>query len=415
MGIIGRRVSNADRSKIERVANHMSQNSISPWPKFSEEEVNAVRDVLHSGKVNYWTGENGRQFEKEFAAYCGVSHGIALANGTVALELALKILDIGSGDEVIVPPRTFIATVSSVVLSGATPVFSDVDRDSQNITVDSIRESITPRTKAIIVVHLAGWPCDMDPIMELAKEFNLKVIEDCAQAHGARYQGRVVGSIGDVSAFSFCQDKIMTTGGEGGMLLTDDQALWERAWAYKDHGKSYDAIYRREQNPKEVFRWVHESFGTNWRMTEMQSAIGRIQLKKLDDWVQQRRANALVLAERLAVHEALRIPLPEDEIEHSYYKFYVFVRPDRLKDEWSRDRLIHAINAEGAPCFHGSCGEVYREKAFSDAGLAPADRLPVARELGECSLMFPVHPTLTEVDMHRIADAVDRVLTEAVS
>ncbi len=393
----------------------MSQNKISPWPQFSQEEVDAVGGVLHSGKVNYWTGDIGRQFEREFADYCGVSHGIVLANGTLALELALKVLDIGSGDEVIVPPRTFIATVSSVVLSGAIPVFADVDGDSQNLTANTIRECITPRTKAIIVVHLAGWSCDMDPIMELAREYGLKVIEDCAQAHGARYKGRVVGSIGDVAAFSFCQDKIMTTGGEGGMLLTNDQALWERAWAYKDHGKSYDAIYRRETSPEETFRWVHESFGTNWRMTEMQSAIGRIQLKKLGVWVERRRANAMVLAERLAKHDALRAPLPSAEYKHAYYKFYVFVRPDRLKAGWGRDRLIHAVNAEGAPCFHGSCSEVYRERAFADTGLVPPKRLPVARELGETSLMFPVHPTLIEMDMHRMADAVDRVLAEAVS
>ncbi len=393
----------------------MSKKEIISWPQYADDEIRAVCEILRSGKTGYWVGDNGRKFEREFAAYCGVSHGVALANGTVALELALKILDIGPGDEVIVLPRTFIATVSSVVLSGAIPVFADVDGDSQNLTANTIRECITPRTKAILVVHLAGWSCDLDPIMGLAREHGLKVIEDCAQAHGARYKGRAIGSFGDVAAFSFCQDKIMTTGGEGGMLVTNNEQSWERAWAYKDHGKSYDAIYRREPNPDENFRWVHESFGTNWRMTEMQSAIGRIQLKKLNDWVQQRRANAMVLAERLAKQDALRVPMPGNEIEHSYYKFYVFVRPDRLKVGWGRDRLIHAVNAEGAPCFHGSCSEVYRERAFADTGLAPPKRLPIARELGENSLMFPVHPTLTEMDMHRIADAVDRVLAEAVS
>ncbi|MCP3669570.1 MAG: DegT/DnrJ/EryC1/StrS aminotransferase family protein [Gammaproteobacteria bacterium] len=393
----------------------MSKKEIISWPQYADDEIGAVCEILQSGKTSYWIGDNGRKFESEFAAYCGVSHGVALANGTVALELALKILGIGPGDEVIVPPRTFIATVSSVVLSGATPVFADVDRDSQNILVDSIRKHITPRTKAIIVVHLAGWPCDMDPIMELAGEYGLKVIEDCAQAHGARYKGKLVGGFGDVAAFSFCQDKIMTTGGEGGMLVTNNEQSWERAWAYKDHGKSYDAIYRCEPNPDENFRWVHESFGTNWRMTEMQSAIGRVQLNKLDEWVELRRANAMVLAKRLAKHDALRVPLPSAEFEHSYYKFYAFVWPDKLKAGWSRDRLIHAVNAEGGACFHGSCSEVYRERAFADTGLAPLKRLPVARELGENSLMFPVHPTLSETDMHHIADAVDRVLTEAVS
>ncbi len=393
----------------------MSDLSFAAWPSFDSEEIKAVSDVLASNRVNYWTGENGRRFESEFAAYCGVSHGVVLANGTLALELALKILDIGPGDEVIVPPRTFIATVSSVVLSGARPVFADVDLNSQNITVDSIRECITPRTKAIILVHLAGWPCDMDPIMELAREYDIKVVEDCAQAHGARYKGRVVGSIGDVAAFSFCQDKIMTTGGEGGMLLTNDQELWERAWEYKDHGKSYDAIYRREPNPGEVFRWVHDSFGTNCRMTEMQSAIGRIQLKRLDTWVERRRANAQILTDRFASHKILRVPEPGNEIYHSYYKFYAFVRPEMLKAGWGRDRIIRAVTAEGVACFHGSCSEVYQEKAFVGTGLAPGSRLPVARKLGETSLMFLVHPTMTESDMHRMADAVDKVLAEAVS
>lgn len=389
--------------------------SFPPWPKYSSQEVSAASGALYSGKVNYWTGDKGRKFESEFASYCGVSHGIALANGTVALELALKVLNIGPGDEVVVPPRTFIATVSSVVLCGATPIFADVDPESQNITANSIRECITPRTKAIIVVHLAGWPCDLDPIMGLADKHGLKVVEDCAQAHGARYKEKPVGSFGDMAAFSFCQDKIMTTGGEGGMLLVNDQEAWERAWAYKDHGKSYDAIYRREKNPEEVFRWVHESFGTNWRMTEMQSAIGRIQLKKLDKWIECRRTNAAVLARRFSENKALRVPLPEEGCYHSYYKFYIFLRLEFIKAGWSRDKIIHTLNAEGIPCFYGSCSEVYMEKAFDEGDMRPAEHLPVARELGDTSLMFPVHPTLSESDMHRIADAVDKVLFEATN
>jgi dTDP-4-amino-4,6-dideoxygalactose transaminase len=391
----------------------MSDDVFPSWPCFPEDEVNAVDEVLRSGRVNYWTGEHGRLFEEEFAAYCGVSHGIALANGTVALELALRVLDIGPGDEVIVPPRTFIATVSSVVLNGATPVFAEVDRESQVITANSIRNCITSKTKAVIVVHLAGWPCDMDQIMELADEFGLKVVEDCAQAHGARYKDKAVGGFGDAAAFSFCQDKIMSTGGEGGMLLINDECLWERAWSYKDHGKSLHAISRCNEDTEEIFCWAHESFGTNWRMTEMQSAIGRIQLKKLDEWVRRRRSNARVFEERLSQHKSLRIPIPDKDIYHSYYKFYAFVRPDYLKSGWGRDKLVREINAEGAPCFHGSCGEVYRETAFKNAGLAPAERLSVAKELGETSLMFPVHPTLCEDDVCKIIDAVDKVLAKA--
>lgn len=382
----------------------------SPWPHFAEDEIAASVQVLGSGKVNYWTGEEGRNFEKEFAAFTGCSFAIALANGTVALELALYALGIGAGDEVIVASRTFIASASSVVMRGATPVMADVDPVSQNITAEAVRAAITARTRAIIAVHLAGWPCDMDPIIDLAREHGLKVIEDCAQAHGATYKGRPVGSLGDAAAFSFCQDKIMTTGGEGGMLVTNDRALWEKAWAFKDHGKSHDAVYHRQHPPG--FRWLHESFGTNWRMTEMQAAIGRVQLGKLAGWVRQRQRHAAILTEGFSRIQALRVTPPPAESGHAYYKYYAFVRPESLKDRWDRNRIMAAVNAEGIPCFSGSCSEIYLEKAFD--GLRPAERLPVARELGETSLMFLVHPTLAEADMHDTVRAVEKVLRAAV-
>ena len=269
-----------------------------PWPSFSLEEIAAATRVLESGRVNYWTGDEGRQFELEFATFVGCKHAVALANGTVALELALQALGIGLGDEVIVPSRTFIASASCAVMRGARPVIADVDRDSQNITANTIRAVLSARTRAIVTVHLAGWPCDMDPILALAHEHQLKIVEDCAQAHGATYKGRPVGSMGDAGAFSFCQDKIITTGGEGGMLTTNDPELWSRAWAFKDHGKSYDAVYQRQHPPG--YRWLHESFGTNWRMTEMQSALGRLLLEQLPRFVQTRQRLAGVLTERFS-------------------------------------------------------------------------------------------------------------------
>lgn len=406
-----------------------------PWPFFEKDEVVAAAAVLQSGKVNQWTGKEVERFQTEFADYCGVRHAIALANGTLALELALKALEIGPGDEVIVTPRTFIASASCASLAGARPVFVDVDRDSQNIRAEAIRAAITPATRAIIAVHLAGWPCDMDPIMALAEENGLKVIEDCAQSHGAVYYSRtpgpasavepletiqrdgvtlyprMTGSFGHMAAFSFCQDKIMTTGGEGGMLLTNDDALWERAWAFKDHGKSYDAVYRRRHKPG--FRWLHESFGTNWRLTEMQAAIGRRQLGKLPRWIAARRRNADILTDAFKNIDALRLTLPPPTVRHAYYKYYAFVRPERLKPGWDRDRIMNAVVAKGAPCFSGSCSEVYLEKAFDGDGLRPARPLPVARELGQTSLMFMVHPTLTEKDMQQVADTVRAVMAEA--
>jgi len=391
-------------------AQPLRKHPFAPWPSFSQEEIAAVTRVLESGKVNYWTGDEGRQFETEFAAFTGCKHAIALANGTVALELALQALGIGPGDEVISTSRTFIASASCSVMRGATPVMADVDRNSQNITAETIRAVLTPRTRAIIAVHLAGWPCDMDPILDLAREYGLKVIEDCAQAHGAKYKGRPVGSMGDVNAFSFCQDKILTTGGEGGMLTTNDTALWSRAWAYKDHGKSYDAVYHRHHPPG--YRWLHESFGTNWRLTEMQSAIGRLQLRKLPQLVQARRELADVLTERFSTIPALRITRPPAQSMHSFYKYYVFLRTERLREDWDRQRIADAINAEGVPCFSGSCSEIYLERAFP-VDLRPPARLPIAQELGETSLMFLVHPTLNKSDMEDAANALEKVLASA--
>jgi hypothetical protein len=389
----------------------LRERPFAPWPSFSKGETEAVARVLESGKVNYWTGDEGRQFETEFAAFTGSKHAIALANGTVALELAQYALGIGPGDEVVVPSRTFIASASCAFMRGATAVVADVDRNSQTLTADTIRAVLSPRTRAIVAVHLAGWPCDMGPILELAHEHHLKVVEDCAQAHGAAYKGRPVGSMGHVNAFSFCQDKIMTTGGEGGMLTTNDRDLWSRAWAFKDHGKSYDAVYQRHHPPG--YPWLHESFGTNWRLTEMQSALGRVQLQRLPETVLTRQRLAGVLSERFARIPALRLTIPPDNVNHSYYKYYVFLRTEHLREDWSRQRIIDAINAEGVPCFVGSCSEIYLERAFPPE-LRPLERLPVARELGETALMFLIHPTLSENDMHDAADAVEKVLACAV-
>ena len=386
----------------------MLNSPFSPWPSFTEEEADAVRDVVLSNKVNYWTGTQGREFEKEFAAWAGTEFAIGLANGTVALDLALKALGIGAGDEVIVTSRTFLASVSSIVNAGAVPVFADVDRDSQNFSAQTIRAVLTPRTRALICVHLAGWPCDMDPIMALAEEFDLKVIEDCAQAHGARYKGRPVGSIGHIAAWSFCQDKIMTTGGEGGMVTTNDRKLWSDMWSFKDHGKSWEAVYERDHPPG--FRWLHESFGTNWRMLEVQAVIGRIQLKRMTDWQASRLANAGQIWDCASQLKGVRVPIAPEGSVHAAYKCYVFVEPQALKAGWDRDRILAEISAREVPVFSGSCSEVYLEKAFDNTGWRPASRLPVARELGETSMMFLVHPTLTRSEIEKTCSVLKAVM-----
>lgn len=384
-------------------------NLFAPWPSFEPDEIEAASSVLRSGKVNYWTGEECRLFEREYAAATHRRHGVAVANGTLALELALHAFGIGPGDDVVTASRTYVASASCAVMRGARPVVADVDRDSQVVTAATLRAAITPSTRALVVVHLAGWPCPMDEIMELAAERNLVVVEDCAQAHGATYKGRPVGSFGHAAAFSFCQDKIITTGGEGGMLVLDDETAWKRAWSYKDIGRDYDAVFNRQHPPG--FRWITESFGSNWRLTEMQAAIGRIQLRKLPDWTERRRRNAAILAEGLAGLNLLRVPRVPVHIGHACYKFYAFVRPEQLAPGWSRDRIMERINAAGVHCTVGSCSEIYRERAFTDRGWEPAAPLPVARELGETSLMFMVHPTL-----HRDAlEATVRAVREAAN
>lgn len=403
----------------------MLNSPFSPWPSFTAEEADAVREVVLSNRVNYWTGSECRAFENEFSAWCGTRYAVALANGTLALDVALKAMGIGPGDEVVVTPRTFMASVSCVVNAGATPVFADVERDSGNLSADTIARVLTPSTRAVICVHLAGWPCDMDPIMALAEQHGLKVIEDCAQAHGARYKGRSVGSIGHVGAWSFCQDKIMTTGGEGGMVTTNDESLWRAMWAYKDHGKSYEAVYEREHPPG--FRWVIESFGTNWRMLEMQAAIGRIQLGRMPRWSERRTQHARTIYKTCRHHAALRVPLLACEgcsagcesqpypsgCVHAQYKCYVYLRPELLRVGWDRDRVINAIEAKGVPCYQGSCSEVYLEKAFDGTHWRPTERLPIARELGDTAMMFLVHPTLTDAEIQRTCDAITEVMIEA--
>ncbi|WP_180138616.1 DegT/DnrJ/EryC1/StrS aminotransferase family protein [Acinetobacter sp. YH12043] len=388
----------------------MLNSAFEPWPSFTQAEAEAVSKVLLSNKVNYWTGQECREFEKEFAQFVGTSHAVAVANGTVALDLALKALDSGAGDDVIVTSRTFLASASSIVTAGANPIFADVELDSQNISRRTIEAVITPNTKAIICVHLAGWMCDMDPIMQLAAEKGLYVIEDCAQAHGAMYKGRSAGSIGHIGAWSFCQDKIMTTGGEGGMVTTNDENLWKKMWSYKDHGKNFDTVYNKQHPPG--FRWLHDHFGTNWRMMEMQAVIGRLQLKQMPTWTAQRNANMARILAAFEHSPYFTVSQPSSEYIHAAYKCYVQVNVDSLPEGWSRDRIMAEINALAVPCFSGSCSEVYLEHAFDGTPWRPAQRLANAKQLGESSLMFLVHPTLSEESIVKTVHAIENVMTK---
>jgi dTDP-4-amino-4,6-dideoxygalactose transaminase len=396
----------------------MLNTKFSPWPSFTQHEADKISEVLLSNKVNYWTGTECRSFEKEFAQYTDCSYAVAVSNGTLALDLAFVALGIKNGDEVIVTSRTFLASVSSIVNCGAIPVFVDISPDTQNITPEAISAAITEKTAAIVCVHLAGWACEMDEIMQIASDNDLFVVEDCAQAHGAKYKGKSVGSIGHVGCWSFCQDKIMTTGGEGGMVTTNDESLWKKMWAYKDHGKSYDAIYHKEHPPG--FRWLHESFGTNWRMTEIQGAIGRYQLTQMPLWTQKRNNNQNAIWECAKLLNGLRVPhfrcsaCPGCDgtsiCIHAAYKCYVFVENQSLNEGWDRDKIIDEVIKRCVPCFSGSCSEVYLEKAFDNTSYRPKERLPVAKELGETSLMFLVHPTLTEEEIKLTCSVLSEVM-----
>jgi dTDP-4-amino-4,6-dideoxygalactose transaminase len=383
-----------------------------PWPWFTQEEQEAVARVLGSNRVNYWTGDEVRAFEREFAAWIGSAQAIAMANGTLALEAALKALDIGPGDEVIVTPRTFVASVSCVVNQGATPVFADVDRDSGVITPETAGAVVSGATRAILPVHLGGWPCDMPGFQALAADAGLALVEDCAQAHGATIRGRSVGTFGDIGAWSFCQDKIMTTGGEGGLVNTDHPDLWSRMWSYKDHGKDFDQMQRGERSGR--FSWVHESFGSNFRMLEMQATIGRIQLHRMADWHRLRVDHARALTAALARYpSAVRVPQPGPEFCHAYYRLYAYVRPEGLRTGVDRDTIVTALNEAGVTASQGSCPEVYLERAFDGTGFRPSERLPVARELGETSIAFLVHPTLSRTDIADAQNAIEKVFAKA--
>jgi dTDP-4-amino-4,6-dideoxygalactose transaminase len=384
------------------------------WPSPGDEEVAAVTEVLRTGRLNYWTGVQGRTFEVEYASSVGRAHGIAVANGTLALELALRAFGIGPGDEVVVPARTFIATASVVISVGGVPVVADIEAESNCITAATIEAVLTDRTRAVIPVHLGGWPVDMEPIVRLAAQRGLVVIEDCAQAHGAERAGRPVGNMGShAAAFSFCQDKIIPVG-DGGMLVLDDDAAFERAWDYKEHGKSLEKVsdpgFGRTFTS---FNWLVDSFGTNWRLDEMSASVGRVGLAKLRGWHAARTDNALRLAAGLADVPGLVTPLPPGDAVHAFYRLYGLVDPAALADGWDRDRVLRSIVAEGVPCQYGTCAEIYREEAFAKAGLGPAGRLSVAADVHERSVAFFVHPTLTAPDIDDTIAAVRKVMAVA--
>jgi dTDP-4-amino-4,6-dideoxygalactose transaminase len=396
-------------AKLKHPYRPSPQESIVPaWPVYAQDEIDAVVDVLRSGQVNQWTGRRVMEFERAAGKAFGREYCVAVANGTVALELALRALGIGPGDEVIVSARSFVASATCVDLVGAVPVFADIDPDSQCITAATIAEKLTARTRAIIPVHLNGWPCEMAPIMELAERHDLRVIEDCAQSTGAAVDGRPAGSFGDAATFSFCQDKIITTGGEGGLVLFAQEPAYQFAWSYKDHGKSRSKMFRQDHSPG--YRWVHDGAGTNWRMTELQAAIGLCQLTKLSRWLDIRLANARRMAAMLAAFPSVSVPWPRAGVLPAFYRLACRIRTNSLAAGWNRDRIMVRLNDAGVACSVGSCPEIYREGVYAERA---SDPCASARAVGETVIVFPVHPTMTERYFAHCERVIAETFTEA--
>jgi dTDP-4-amino-4,6-dideoxygalactose transaminase len=378
------------------------------WPQMSSKMITSVSNVLESGKLNQWNNPAVKDFETKFAKHIDCNYAVAVFNGTVALELCVKTLGLKEGDEVIVTSRTFLASASCIAWYGIKPIFVDVDVNSQNITLETIKTAITPKTKAVILVHLAGWPCEVEEICEYCKSINIYTIEDCAQAHGAKYNGRHVGTWGDINAWSFCQDKIITTGGEGGMVTTNSSDLFKLAWSLKDHGKGYDMVFNTEHPPG--FRWLHENIGTNWRMLPMQAVIGMHALDELEGWTSHRTLIANIYNEVFNDIDGARVTLPPAHITHAYYKYYFFINP--LKFKISRDEIIVLIEKACVFAQAGSCGEVYKENALTQ--FAPEIELRVAKQLFETAILLLCDPTISEDVAIENAHKIKNILLENI-
>jgi dTDP-4-amino-4,6-dideoxygalactose transaminase len=404
-------------------------NKLAGWPQFSEKAIESVQQVLRSGKVNYWTGPKGMEFEKNFAAWQGSKYAISVATGTAALHVALSALGIGPGDEVIVPSYTFIATSFAVVQAGAIPRFADVNLDDHCISVESAEELVTPRTKAIMPVHLYGNVCDMDRIKAFASKHNLFVIEDNAEAFGGSYKGRKTGTLGHIAGCSFCQNKTFTTGGEGGMVTTDDEELAWQARSFRDHG--YDVKERLNLLALEQkLPYIHNRIGWNYRMTEMQSAIGLAELERMDDWnMPARRRNARILMEALSkVPQIKYMPIDTPERRNGWYTMAFSLDIENMNCDVMQ--FVKAAGAEGCPCWKvfwpqchteraythklgfGNSGFPFTSKEYTDPASADVSKVQVPNALWHEKHTFTcfAYPTFTEDDMRQIAAGLVKVI-----
>lgn len=393
------------------------------WPQFADETLNDVLEPLKNGKVNYWTGKKGMEFETKWAQWTGARFAISCTNGTAALHVAVSSLGIGPGDEVIVPSYSFIASSFSVVQAGAIPVFCDVTED-HTINPDLIPGLITKRTKAIIVVHLYGVVADMGPVLEIAGKNNLKVIEDCAQCFGGEYKGVKAGVIGDVGCFSFCQSKHFTTGGEGGMVVTNDENLAWECRSFRDHG--YDVRERMNMLAlEEKLPYIHNRVGFNYRMTEIQSIIGINELKRLDSWNLARRFKyaAMYDAAFANLRGVAKLPVNTAERKNAYWWYPVILDTHLL--DIDAPAMIAELHSMSIPCYGIQWPEAYRERAYREHNGFGSDKFPfrskeytdpesvrydsdfceVANSLRSRTISLFLHPSWEDVHIQRCIDA----------
>ena len=380
------------------------------WPRHSTKEIQLVNKIIKSGRVNQWTGEYVNKFEKKFCKYFNLNYSLAVANGTVGLEAAINSFNLNKGSEIVVTPRSFIASASSVLKMGFKPVFSDVDLNSQNIELDNIKKVITKKTKAIICVHLAGYPTDMKPIMEYARKKNIYIIEDCSQAHGAKINNKYVGTFADISVWSFCQDKIISTLGEGGMIATNNSKLYKRLLSYRDHGKNFNQLSKiRNLNQ---FNYINDFIGTNIRMTEIQAAVGYLQLNNLAKWVNARN-NIIKQIEKKLFNIKKGIVLIEypKNIKHAFYRYYFFIKNNQFKNGWNYLKLINALRKKDKSFFIGGCPEIYNEKIFSK--YRPSKKLTNTFLLSKTSICIRIDHNITKKRIDYLSQSIEDVFINA--
>lgn len=390
------------------------------WPQY-DEEIEAAVQVLRSGKHARQSGSYVALFEEAFASYFGVKYAIATSSGTAAIHVALAALGIGPGDDVINTAHCFIGTATPVVHCGAVPIFADIDSKTFNIDPASVREKITPYTKAIVPVHLNGCPADLERLQEIARQNHLYIVEDAAQAHGATYNGKFVGTFGEMGCFSFWEDKIISTAGEGGMIITNDEQLAQRAKMIHHHGElRKDGDYYKGER-----LYFHPFLGYNFRMTEVQGAIGLVQLKKLPQYIAMRRKNAHRLTQLICEIEGVLPPYEPENVTHVYYKYILTL--DRKVLKTPAIEIAKAISAEGIPATRRYPTPLHQQPIFVEKRgfgntSAPFTKpwypghvtygsgLPVAESLPNDLIMIRMNPLLSEEDLGDIALAIQKVI-----